>query len=179
MEITIIKESPRGAKFITDGVRSTWIQGRWMRPDGTLTPRGQEALDNAMTNKEIELREKAREEARANSKALETRWHKEGAKEIEVVGETEKAWKIWLGNYSYMYGKRVRSYDYWAKSVVSIGKYTKTEEDETSNSTRTMVGEVTAPHWWFWQNSGIFDFWTTEVEKALCEDVAVAVVSNS
>lgn len=143
--ITVVRTSDRGAKLITDGVRQTWIQGRWMRPDGTLTAAGQAALETAPTIEEVEQRAKEREEARAKAREegakMECRDYRNSDNPIYRVGETEKAYKIWRGNYIRLYGRVVRSYIYWPKSLVHM-----------IWNAEGQVTTVAAPRWWMQAN---------------------------
>ncbi len=47
-----IKRSTEKAHLITDGNKEMWIQKRWLKPDGTLTPGAQEKFDAIKTNAE-------------------------------------------------------------------------------------------------------------------------------
>lgn len=112
---TILRTSARGAHLITDGTKQCWIQGRWLRPDGTLTRMGQLAWENARTAEDIEA---ARQAAREASKQLMY----VNVKAEVLVGETEKALKCWSGSYQRLYGRVVKSYCYLPKSQVKVEK---------------------------------------------------------
>jgi hypothetical protein len=47
--MTTIRETPKALLIEMEDGRQTWIQRRWMRADGTLTPAGQAAADKAVT----------------------------------------------------------------------------------------------------------------------------------
>lgn len=148
---TVLRESPRGAKLITDGVRQCWIQGRWMRPDGTLTPMGMANFANARLNSEVEAEERERENARiAYQKA------REELREAErenititvyagvVCSVSDKAIKCWNGAWQMLYGKRVKAYVYLPKSLV-------TTEEVTDGTNLTM------PKWLLKKNPWLKD----------------------
>ena len=77
--IEILKETKK-AKLITDGVRVSWIQSRWMRADGTLTKKGEENLAEGQLKADYDA------SGRTSDK---TACHL--VKVAEVVRETEKA----------------------------------------------------------------------------------------
>lgn len=123
---TILRTSARGAHLITDGTKQCWIQGRWLRPDGTLTRMGQLAWENARTTEDIEAECKAREEAREAARQAAREASKQlmyvNVKAEVLVGETEKALKCWSGSYQRLYGRVVKSYCYLPKSQVKVEK---------------------------------------------------------
>lgn len=145
--ITIIRTSDRGAHLVTDGNKVAWIQGRWYRADGTLTPRGMQALADGQTMEEIEAQKRAREEARQQA-------FEEGKRPITVlvpantvVSYNERAWKIFNGSsYRNRYGKICRAAFFAPKSQITI------EVQESGEV------EVTMPKWYFsgeWTNQGM------------------------
>lgn len=120
--ITIIRTSARGAHLITDGTKQCWIQGRWLREDGTLTRMGQQALEQAKPQADIEKEMKEREEARQAAREASRQLMYVNVKAEVLVGETEKALKCWTGGYQRLYGRLVRYYCYLPKSQVKVEK---------------------------------------------------------
>lgn len=139
---TIIRTSPRGAKLITDGTRQCWIQSRWMRPDGTLTPAGLANWANARLNSEVEDAQRAREQARQSFAEAQKAPVTVLVRANILVGESDKAFKCWTGAFQTLYGKRVKCYDYLPKSLVSAVK-----EGEDM--------KITMPRWLFNKNGWI------------------------
>ena len=109
-----------------------------MRPDGTLTPMGMTNWANARLNSECEAEERAREEARNRTeKAREEAFAAERENititvysEV-VVGVSANAIKCWAGQYTMLYGKRVKSYVYLPKSQVTMEKVNGSETNLT------------------------------------------------
>lgn len=155
-QITIIRTSDRGAHLITDGTRVAWIQGRWYREDGTLTPRGAQALADGQTMEEIEAAKKAAEERKIAER-------EEGRKLITVripagmvENYSEKAWKIYSGSKYYNKYKRLCRASFFApKSQIEVN----VEEEGTIL--------VTMPKWYFRGEWTIQGMRTDSIEMAL------------
>lgn len=152
--ITIIRTSDRGAHLVTDGNKVAWVQGRWCRVNGTLTPRGIEALADGQTVEEFEAQKRAREEARQQAFEARQQAFEEGKKLITVlvpantiVSYSERAWKIFNGSsYRNRYGKVCRDAFFAPKSQITV---------EILENGKV---EVTMPKWYFsgeWTNQGM------------------------
>ena len=126
--ITILLTSQRGAHLITDGSRVVWVMGRSVRPDGSLTPTGLDALANAdKTLAQWQEEEAARELWRTDREAAKERAFQEGKEPTSlslpvarVSNGSDKAWKIRTNSTTRLYGKQVSVYNYLPKSVVSV-----------------------------------------------------------
>ena len=126
--ITILRTSQRGAHLITDGSRVVWVMGRSVRPDGSLTPSGLDALANAdKTYAQWQEEEAARELWRTDREAAKEKAFQEGKEPTSVslpvarvTNGSDKAWKVRTNDWKWLYGKQVSVYNYLPKSVVSV-----------------------------------------------------------
>lgn len=138
--VEVLKTSQRGAKLVTDGEKVAWIQGRWIRPDGTLTSLGEKNLMDSdvtledwkakqaekdrwynMTDEEREEeRRKEKEAWIAAKKAEGDVEHTWEMPERELIDASPKAWKIQTNERQRLYGKFVPVYIYLPKSQTKI-----------------------------------------------------------
>ena len=134
-QVEIIRTTAAGAKLISNGVVAAWVQGRFVRPDNTLTRRGEEIMaaatmtDEQARNYDAHIAQLREERAAA--------WERERAaareavevaiKKDSLVGGTERALKIWMGGYTLnQYRKRVKLYIYLPTSQVEVLSETST-----------------------------------------------------
>ena len=134
--ITILRTSARGAHLITDGNVVTWVQGRSVRADGSLTPSGVSALANSeKTLAQWEEEEKMRELWRTDREKAKELAFQAGKEPVTVTisrdrfaDYSDKAWKVRTDRTQYLYGKVVSVYEYLPKSIVSaVLAYDKVE----------------------------------------------------
>lgn len=125
--IELIRVSDRGARLISDGYRVTWIQGCWMREDGSLTPRGMQALlMSEQTVEDYQNKLKEKEEQRKAYKVEQERKFQEGKElvtvEIEkgILFSSSNAWKYKCGRGYNMYHKITDHWMYIPKSVMNV-----------------------------------------------------------
>lgn len=135
----ILKTSARGAKLVTDGKMVCWLMGRFVREDGSLTPCGLvdfsnatktldeyrteesvRAVKNAMFEAKRAMDREAFIKAQAELREMEKRPYDVIFDKSAIVGETDKAYKIWAGRTQVLYGKVCKAYEYLPKSMVSI-----------------------------------------------------------
>lgn len=126
--ITILRTSQRGAHLITDGTRVVWVQGRSVRPDGSLTPTGVAALTQSTKSYADWQKEEAERELwRTDREAAREKAFQEGKQPVtitlasaRVYDHSEKAWKIRTLRTQVLYGKVCSVYEYLPKSIVSV-----------------------------------------------------------
>ena len=137
MIVEIIATSARGAKLVSNGEKACWVQGRWVREDNTLTPRGEEAMETATMTHADALDYQAYKQRRAEEREAEKEKFRQSQREkVEVrirkafydgLTESGKAYKIWNGDYyNNRYNKPCKHHVFLACSQVDM------EENEDS-----------------------------------------------
>lgn len=146
--IKVIKTSMRGAHLVTDGNKVAWIMGRCLRSNGTLTPMGEDALENGKDYADWEAEEKAREEAVRAAKEERERLYEASKEAVSVTIDarridkgTEKAWRVRADGKRVLYGRAVNMYHYLPKSAVSV-------QIDGNTATLTMPRWVLGGHAW-------------------------------
>lgn len=109
MIVEVIATSSRGAKLISNGEKACWVQGRWVRKNNTLTPRGEAALENAtMTHADAQDYQAYKQRRAEEREAEKEAFRKSQREKVEVrirkafyggMTESGKAYKIWDGGY--------------------------------------------------------------------------------
>lgn len=110
-EIQIEKET-RKALLIKKSGKTFWIQKKWMRKDGTLTPAGEQAFKNASTDEEKKKRETERKE----------KWEKGVSIPRNPDYESDKAYGFDLNLDFYDRDRNVRHRLFIPKSVIKNGR---------------------------------------------------------
>ena len=130
--ITILRVSQRGAKLITNGITVAWIQGGWLREDGTLTDCGVRSMIQSDKTYEEYLRESQEwaERVAREKREREEAWKKqkeEGSKLITYVLEqgvlmsaSSTAYKYVAGKGLDMYRRICNRYNYIPKSQLKV-----------------------------------------------------------
>lgn len=130
--ITVLRVSAHGAALVSDGINVAWIQGRWIRKDGTLTDGGMRALlESNKTVEEQEAESVAWKEKKERERTeREEAWKKqkeEGSKILTFVIEHgilksagPSSYKYVIGRKRDMYGRPCNYYNYIPKSMVTV-----------------------------------------------------------
>lgn len=127
--ITVLRRSDRNACLISDGINVTWIQGKWIREDGTLTNNGVKALINSTDT--LEDYNNLQEQRRLEKIRREEEWKKkkeEGAKLVSytinkgILHSEKNSYKYIAGKGLNMYHKTVHFWGRLPKSQVVVEK---------------------------------------------------------
>lgn len=130
--ITIIRTSSRGAALISDGINVSWIQGGWIREDGSLTNCGMKALlESTKTLEEYEEENRRwKEEKERKAREREETWKikkEEGSQILTYVIEQGVLMSAGTSAYKYVAGKGLdmyrhicNRYNYIPKSQVKV-----------------------------------------------------------
>ena len=138
INITVLKQSAKGAWLITDGTHQCWVRPSCRRADGTWTPSTYTAIASATelcttTPEEQALNDEARKQAWIEAKKRERELERERRSamvyillhsHIEVLEGSDKAFKIATGRKvqnPYKYKRElINEYLYLPKSQVTI-----------------------------------------------------------
>ena len=131
VHVEVLRRTERNAVLVTDGTKASWMQGRCVREDGTLTKWGMQIIDAAtMTDAEARdydatlAKQKAEREAERERARQEYRTQMQAQAEVLIkrscwMPGTAKAFKFWTGNIiTNMYKQRVREFVYLPTSQV-------------------------------------------------------------